>query len=105
MFVLSRLVRDGEEHEKPKGNYILVELVAAQVVAKAAYDGVRFRSLSEIKAAVLNVAGYPMHNRISVSLTGLDTNVDIEAAYRVAWLTGLSVESQASPHFPAESGA
>jgi hypothetical protein len=45
---LAEFVRDG----RPEGNYILVELLAAQVVAKAAYEGTRFKSLDEIRGAV-----------------------------------------------------
>ena len=78
--------------ESRRGNYILVELIAAQVVAKAAYDGTRFNSLSEIKGAIRKVAGYPVHNRISGSLARPQSDVDTEAAYRVADLIGLPTE-------------
>jgi hypothetical protein len=70
----------------------LVELLAAQVVAKAAYGETRFKSLNEIGRAVSEVAGYPMHNRISGPLTRPNSDVATEAAYRVASLIGLHVE-------------
>ena len=81
-------VRDG----RPEDNYILVELLAAQVVAKAAYEGTRFKNLDEIRDAVFQVAGYSMHNRISRTPTRPNSTVDTEAAYRVASLIGLRVE-------------
>ena len=85
---IAESVRDG----RPEGNYILVELLAAQVVAKAAYEGTRFKSLDEIRGAIFEVAGYPMHNRISGPPTRPNSTVDTEAAYRVASLIGLRVE-------------
>jgi hypothetical protein len=85
---LAELVRDG----RPEDSYILTHLLAAQVVAKAAYQGTRFKSLDEIRLAVREVAGYPMHNRISGPPTPPNSDVDTEAAYRVASLIGLRVE-------------
>jgi hypothetical protein len=89
---IAEFVRDGDRDGRPEGNYILVELLAAQVVAKAAYEGTRFKSLDEIRLAVLEVAGYPMHNRISGPPTRANSDVGTEAAYRVASLIGLRVE-------------
>jgi hypothetical protein len=85
---LAELVRDG----RPEDNYIMVHLLAAQVVAKAAYQGRRLKSLDEIRLAVREVAGYPMHIRISGPPTRANSDVDTEAAYRVASLIGLRVE-------------
>lgn len=89
---IAEFVRNGDREGKPEGNYILVELIAAQVVAKAAYDGIRFNSLDDIKRAIFEIAGYPMHNRISGPPTRPQSDVDTEAAYRVAQLVGLHVE-------------
>ena len=66
---IAEFVRNGDREGKPEGNYILVELLAAQVLAKAAYNGTRFTGLDEIRQAIFDVAGHPMHNRISGPLT------------------------------------
>jgi hypothetical protein len=92
MRTIAEFVKDGDKEGKPEGNYILVELLAAQVVAKAAYDGTQFKSLDEIKRAVFEVAGYPMLNRLSGPSTRPQSDVGTEAAYRVAQLVGLNVE-------------
>jgi hypothetical protein len=89
---IAEFVRHGDSEGRPEGNYILLELLAAQVVAKAAYQGTRFKSLNEIRLAVREVAGYPMHNRISGPPTRANSDVDTEAAYRVASLIGPRVE-------------
>ena len=89
---IAEFVRDGDKKERPEGNYILVELLAAQAVAKATYDGTRFQNLDEIKKSISDIAGYPMHNQISGPSTRPKSNVGTEAAYRVAQLIGLRVE-------------
>ena len=87
---IAEFVRNGDREGKPEGNYILVELLAAQVLAKAAYNGTRFKGLDEIRQAIFDVAGHPMHNRISGPLTRPESDVGTEAAYRVAQLIGIT---------------
>ena len=79
---------DGD-HRK---NHALVQLLAGQVVARAAYTGQRFQTLDEIKRAVFEVAGYPMLNPMEGGILRPESNVGDEAAYRVASLIGLKIE-------------
>jgi hypothetical protein len=89
---LARLAFEGDKDGRTEGTYILLQLLAAQVVAKAAYDRIQFTSLHEIKQAVWKVAGYPIDNPIEGSATRRESTVQTEAAYRVAALVGLNVE-------------
>jgi hypothetical protein len=91
MRTLAEFSKGDRGDEDAKSNFALVEILAAQVVAKAAYDGERLTSLVEIKAAVDQVAGYPMLNRVS-GPSRPKSDVGTEAAYRVADLIGLHVE-------------
>ena len=89
---IAEFIRSGDNDWKLLGNAMLVQLLAAQVVAKAAYDGTRFNNLGEIRNAVFKIAGYPMRNRISGPPIRPNSDVDTETAYRVAELIELRVE-------------
>ena len=89
MPMISEYVRDGDKKGRPEGNLILAELLAARVIARAAYRGLRFTSLDQIRAAVRDVAGYPMQNRISGRGSRGESTVETEAVYRVSELIGL----------------
>jgi hypothetical protein len=89
---IAEFVRDGSREGKREGNYILLQLIAAQVVARAAYEGKQFRTIEEIGEAVNEIAGYPIRNKISGPPTRPDSDVLTKASYPVAWLVGLRVE-------------
>jgi hypothetical protein len=89
---IAEFVRHGDDRTQVLGNAMLIQMLAAQVVARAAYDGVRFANLNAIRHAVFEVAGYVMPNRVSGPPGRLSSTVDEEAAYRVAELVRLKVE-------------
>jgi len=82
---LANALRSGS-HE---GNLMLIETVAAQVVALAAYRATKFGSLEEIKAAVDEIAGSPFVNPLPYTLGSAPSDVLTKAAHRVAQLVGL----------------
>ena len=84
-----RLLADMLKDTTPQNSVMLVELLAAQVVAVAAYKGRRFSTLAEIETAVFEVAGYPMLNRMSPIGGTIEPNVGTEAAKRIADLVGV----------------
>jgi hypothetical protein len=78
--------------DDPIWAYLLVEVLAAQTVALAAYEGRKFADVQDIRGAVLRTAGYPMLNPIGGGPPQASKNVEAEAARRVAEMVGVKVE-------------
>ena len=81
-----RLLADLIKDKGSEWNEALVEMLAAQVVAVAAYNGERLNDMDIIKRYIYKVAGYPMLNTFSQDARD---NVDRATAKRVAALVGV----------------